>query len=59
MKRLLKMFVAMSIIIIQLYFFLETFFYQGPIMPAWRFLLGILSPIIIIGFVSYFISKNK
>ena len=50
MKRSLKIFVAISIIIIQLYFFLETFFWQGQIMPTWRFLLGILSPIIIIGF---------
>ena len=30
------------LVIIHGYYFLETFFWQGPIMPAWRFLFGVL-----------------
>lgn len=43
----------------QIMLFLETFFYQGPVMPKWRFFLGIFSPIITIIYVSYYYSNEN
>ncbi|MEL0301635.1 MAG: hypothetical protein VW976_07110, partial [Flavobacteriaceae bacterium] len=30
------------LLLLHLYLFVETFFWQGPPMPTWRFFLGIL-----------------
>jgi len=30
------------LLLLHLYLFVETFFWQGPPMPEWRFFLGIL-----------------
>ena len=34
------------LLLLHLYLFLETFFWQGPPMPSWRFLLGIFGSLI-------------
>ena len=34
------------LLLLHLYLFLETFFWQGPPMPSWRFLLGIFGALI-------------
>ena len=59
MNAILKKVLLIVIILSQILFFLETFFYQGPIMPQWRFFLGVFSPIITIIFVSYYYSNDK
>ena len=59
MNAILKKVLLVVIILSQILFFLETFFYQGPIMPQWRFFLGVFSPIITIIFVSYYYSNDK
>ena len=33
-------------LLLHLYLFVETFFWQGPPMPTWRFFLGILGSLI-------------
>ena len=59
MNDILKKVLLIVIILSQILFFLETFFYQGPIMPQWRFFLGVFSPIITMFFVIYFYSNEK
>lgn len=43
------------------YYFLETFFWQGPIMPAWRFLLGVFGSLlgVVFGFYLVFNSGSQ
>lgn len=46
--------------LVHAYYFLETFFWQGPIMPAWRFLLGVLGSFVGIGIGVYLLAlKDK
>ena len=34
------------LLLLHLYLFIETFFWQGPPMPSWRFLLGIFGSLL-------------
>lgn len=48
------------LLLLHLYLFFETFFWQGPPMPSWRFFLGIFGPLIGIAAGIYLIdSKGK
>lgn len=46
-------------IVLHAYFFLETFFWQGPIMPAWRFFLGVFGPLMGVVCGVYLIEGKK
>lgn len=35
-----------TLILFNFYLIIENLFWQGPIMPQWRFFLGIIGPII-------------
>lgn len=48
------------LLLLHLYLFVETFFWQGPPMPSWRFLLGIFGSLIGISAAVFLIdSKGK
>ena len=48
------------LLLLHLYLFVEIFFWQGPPMPTWRFLLGILGSLIgIVAAVFIIDSKGK
>ena len=34
------------LLLLHLYLFIDTFFWQGPPMPSWRFLLGIFGSLL-------------
>ena len=42
--------------LIHTYYFLETFMWQGPVMPAWRFFLGVFGSFTGIGIGVYLLS---
>jgi len=47
------------LLLLHLYLFVETFFWQGPVMPAWRFFLGIVGAIAGITAGIYLINSRK
>ena len=44
--------------ILHAYYFLETFFWQGPIMPTWRFFLGVFGSLAGIGIGVYLLTSD-
>ena len=37
---------GITLLLFNFYLLIENLFWQGPIMPQWRFFLGIIGPII-------------
>lgn len=43
---MIKKVFGITLLLFNFYLLLENLFWQGPIMPQWRFFLGIIGPII-------------
>ncbi|MGB1448705.1 MAG: hypothetical protein ACPG8F_02600 [Flavobacteriaceae bacterium] len=46
------------LLLFHFYLFFETFFWQGPAMPSWRFILGIIGAVAGMGAGGYLINSK-